>query len=113
METTVTEAEATAAVPFHQSLSTIVPVQVLDDERLTLIEPFYVVVEASNGSFVATFFDAHISSSGDTPCEAVDNVKDLVVAAFHRLSRAPAERLGPVPTRQIAVLHHFISPIAG
>ena len=51
METAVTEAEATAAIPFHQSLPTIVPVQVLDDERLTLIELFYVVVEASNGSF--------------------------------------------------------------
>ena len=112
METTVVNSESARPLPFHQPLPIIVPVQFLDDERVTLIRPFYVVVEEADDSFIATFFDAHISASGETEWEAIDNVKDLVVAAFHRLRRAPADKLGPIPTRQIAVLRHFISTAA-
>lgn len=88
--------------------STIVPVQSLDDEDLGLTKVPYVVVEEQDDTFIATFFDAHISSSGETPYEAVDHVKDMIVATFKRLQKTPAERLGPLPTRQIAVLRDFI-----
>ena len=109
MGTTALNTESERPFPLHQPLPIIVPVQVLDDERVTLTRPFYVVVEQSGDSFIATFFDAHVSASGETQWEAVDNVKDLVAATFHRLRRAPADKLGPIPTRQIAALRHFIS----
>lgn len=88
--------------------STIVPVQSLDNEDLELKKVPYVVVEEQDDSFIATFFDAHISSSGDTPYEAVDNVKDMIAATFKRLQKALAEKLGPLPTRQLAILCDFV-----
>ncbi|HEX9734731.1 MAG TPA: hypothetical protein VGG06_22390 [Thermoanaerobaculia bacterium] len=110
--TTALSTESGRPLPLHQPLPIIVPVQVLDDERVSLTRPFYVVVEQTDDNFIATFFDAHISASGETQWEAVDNVKDLVVATFHRLRQAPADKLGPIPTRQIAALRHFISMAA-
>lgn len=88
--------------------STIVPIQSLDDEELRLKKSPYIVVEEFDDSFIATFFDAHISSSGDTLYEAVDNVKDLISATFRRLRTAPPEKLGPLPTKQLVVLREFL-----
>ncbi|GAF95929.1 unnamed protein product, partial [marine sediment metagenome] len=36
--------------------------------------------------YIATFFDANISASGDTQTEAIFNLKDMIVGTFEILS---------------------------
>lgn len=67
-----------------------------------------IVVRPSSGCLVASFVDANISSSGDNPQEAYENVKELILDVFDRLSSLPAEKLGPGPARQLAVLREFV-----
>lgn len=66
-----------------------------------------VVIQPSDDEFTATFFDASICASGDTQIEAVDNLKDTILALFTRYS-AEESKLGPKPTKQLAVLRQFI-----
>ncbi|HSK78746.1 MAG TPA: hypothetical protein VLQ45_19985 [Thermoanaerobaculia bacterium] len=67
-----------------------------------------IIVRHSGGCLVASFADANISSSGDNPQEAYANVKELILDVFDRLSSVPAEKLGPGPARQLAVLREFV-----
>ena len=57
---------------------------------------------------IASFFDANIHASGDTEEEAFRNLKSLILDTFDSLSAEPAHRLGPEPTRQLAVLRQFV-----
>jgi predicted RNase H-like HicB family nuclease len=72
--------------------------------------PIYITVEPDGAEFLATFTDANISASGETQGDAVENVKDLIVAHFEDLSSEPVGRLGPGPTHQLAVLKRFLIP---
>src|SRR5439155_21390343 len=51
-----------------------VPIQTFEGSDLIVKRPFSVVVQAREDSFVATFFDANIGTSGDTQEEAVSNL---------------------------------------
>ncbi|MBM4036287.1 MAG: hypothetical protein FJ291_31510, partial [Planctomycetes bacterium] len=53
---------------------TIVPIETLAPEPYELLKPFHAVVEFCDDSYIATFYDANISASGDTQQEAVENL---------------------------------------
>ncbi len=86
----------------------VVPIVTFAPEPFTLREPIWVVVQTVDDAFVATFFDANISTSGDTQEEAIANLKDLLLDIYLDLEEEPEERLGPEPKRQLAVLRSVI-----
>jgi len=68
------------------------------------LQPSQVTIATDVDGFVASFFDANISASGETAQEAFENLKSLALDIFDSLSREAPERLGPEPARQLAVL---------
>ena len=81
-----------------------IPVTTFAPEPYKVVRPFEIAVESLEGEFVATFFEANISSSGENPTEAYANAKDMIIATFELLSKMDADELGPEPQRQLAVL---------
>lgn len=77
-------------------------------EAYEALKPIRVEIEADGDSFIATFRDASIGTSGETEQEAFENLKSLILDVFDSLRREPAERLGPVPRHQLAVLKEVI-----
>ncbi len=77
-------------------------------ECVSVRSPFHVVVSGSGDDFVATHFEAGISSGGETEQEAVSNTVDLILETFVMLSELALEQLGPEPKRQLEVLQHYL-----
>lgn len=84
-----------------------VPIESLAPDPIAVRKTISMVIRPSDGEFLATFFDANISTTGDTPEEAIGNLKSLIVDIFENLETN--ERvLGPEPKRQLAVLRDFL-----
>ena len=63
----------------------------------TVQKPIPVTVRQDGDEFVATFFDANISTGGDTEQEAVANLQSLIADFYDDLVTTPDEKLGPSP----------------
>ena len=87
----------------------LVPIQSLAPEPYEVIKPLWAVVKVQDDQYIATFFDANISASGDTQTEAIFNLKDMIVGSFEILSETSANELGPEPVQQKKVLQEFIA----
>ena len=85
-----------------------VPVATLAPEPYDIMEPFQAVVRTSEDEYIASFFDANLSSSGSTPEQAVENLKDVIVTVFESFSAHEETRLGPGPKKQLRVLKRFL-----
>ena len=85
-----------------------VPVQSLSPEPYKVTRPFSVLVQASGDEYIATFFDANLSASGETQEEAVRNLKDIIVIVFESLTEHDDKQLGIGPARQLKVLGQFL-----
>jgi hypothetical protein len=77
-------------------------------EPYRVLRPIPVAIHRVEEEFVATFADANINSSGDNPQEAFASVRDLILDTYERFNSLPADKLGPGPKRQFAVLKEFI-----
>ncbi len=86
----------------------VVPIETLAPEPYGVVKPFHCIVRFEGGEYVASFFDANISTSGDTHSEAMSNLKDLIVTMFEMLAEMDDAQLGPGPLRQKKVLREFI-----
>jgi predicted RNase H-like HicB family nuclease len=89
----------------------VIPIATLAPEPYELVRAIPVVVQPAGGEFIATFFDANISTAGDTQEEAVANLRSLLLDMFEYLESEPPEALGPEPTRQLGVLRAFLTRI--
>ena len=89
----------------------VIPIATLAPEPYELFRAIPVVVQPAGGEFIATFFDANISTAGDTQEEAVANLRSLLLDMFEYLESEPPEALGPEPTRQLGVLRAFLTRI--
>lgn len=69
-----------------------------------LIEPVLADDKGADCSYVARFVEAGVGASGDTVEETVSYLKDRLISSFEALSRMPAEKLGDLPKRRLAVL---------
>ena len=69
----------------------VIPIATLAPEPYELFRAIPVVVQPAGGEFIATFFDANISTAGDTQEEAVANLRSLLLDMF-RISRVGAAR---------------------
>lgn len=92
----------------REGRSIIVPVATFAPEPYELSSPIQAVVQPAGEGYIASFFDANISASGDTQQDAVNNLKDMVLAVFDDLEEEPRERLGVEAARQLAVLRKMI-----
>jgi len=77
-------------------------------ERVKLLKAIPVSIRYTGDDFVATFFDATLSASGDTHEEAFENLKDIILSIFQMFSEMHSDTLGPLPRRQLAVLSDFL-----
>jgi hypothetical protein len=84
-------------------------VETLAPSFYVLRRPFEVVIEPTDDGFLACFYAANISASGDNQTEAYANLKDLIVAMWELLEETAEAELGPEPARQRAVLREYIA----
>lgn len=85
----------------------VVPLTTFTPEPFEVLKEILVVIEESDGEYLASFYDAGIATQGDNPQEAFDNLKDLILSHFEILGE-PSRRLAPPLRRQQAVLQEFI-----
>ena len=74
----------------------------------TVQKPIPVTVRPDGDEFIATFFDANISTGGDTEQEAAANLQSLIADFYDDLVVTPNEKLGPSLRRQKLVLVEFL-----
>jgi predicted RNase H-like HicB family nuclease len=89
----------------------LIPIATLAPEPYELVREIPAVVQPAGDEFIATFFDANISTAGDTQEEAVANLRSLLLDMFEYLESEPPEALGPEPARQLGVLRAFLKRI--
>jgi hypothetical protein len=85
----------------------VVPIQSIAPEPFELLQPIQAVVQQSGEDHIASFLDANMNASGETQEEALANLKDVIIGSFEALE-AIADRLGPGPKSQLAVLREFL-----
>jgi hypothetical protein len=89
--------------PFVVPIATFAP-----DTSCKLKKEIPILIRPNGEDYLASFLDANINASGETPAEAVNNLKDMLLSLFVRLRSLPGNSLGPGPARQLAVLNEFI-----
>lgn len=92
----------------EQQAPLVVPIQSLAPEPYELIKPIEAVVQLVDDEYIASFFDANLSTGGDTQVEAISNLRDLIVGTFELLTETKDSDLGPGPRQQKAVLKEFV-----
>jgi hypothetical protein len=90
-----------------QGNAVIVPILSLAPAPYEPIRELKVVVEETSEGFTATLYDANIGATGETESEAIDGLKEHLVQIYEMLQRQT--KLGPGPTRQLAVLRSLIA----
>jgi len=88
--------------------SKIVRLQTFAPEPFDMVKEMNVTIEQDGEDFVASFVDANVNCSGSSEKEVVEGLKELLLSRYDFLSKTPPEKLGPGPTKQIAVLREFI-----
>ena len=88
--------------PFHVFLSSLG----LDGFGVVKLLP--VIIRPDGDEYMASFFDANISTGGDTPQEAVSNLQSLIVDFFEDIENTPDEKLAPDMQRQKRVLLEMV-----
>jgi len=86
----------------------LVPIESLAPEPYEVVKPLHAVVRFQNDGCIASVFDANLSASGDTPTEAVFNLKDIITGTFEVLCQMDENELGPGPLQQRKVLEEFM-----
>lgn len=92
----------------ERSPSLVVPIQSFAPEPFEAVGIIHAVVEATNGEFTASFFDANLHAVGETETDAIDALKDLILSRHDYLDRTPSEKLALPLQKQQAVLRQFI-----
>ena len=82
-----------------------------DPERYEALSEIPIIIREigdEDDNYVARFADANVNASGDSPREAIANLKSALLAKFEYFSSLPSRKLGPEPRRQLAVLKSCI-----
>jgi len=92
----------------EECVSRNVVIHTLAPEPYELVKPISALLRRQGDEWVASFHEAAVSASGETEEQALWNLKDLILLTYETLAEYPPERLGPLPTRQLAVLRALI-----
>ena len=85
------------------------PIQTLVPRALAVLKPILAVVQPEDGVFVASFYDANLHASGESPADAIDMLKD-VISQSYRVLTTNEDALAIGPANQLAVLREFVQP---
>ncbi len=83
----------------------------LSSDRWVVGRPIPVVVwnySFESSSYVASMSDANVNASGDTPQEAINNLKDVIAAKMTFFSSRALSDFGKKLRKQYSVLRCFI-----
>lgn len=86
----------------HLQFLTSVP-----DDSIRVIHPLCAVVQPKSGVYIASLVNTNISASGESPMEAVDNLKDIIVTKFYLFSQKE-DILGKEPRWQLQILRQLL-----
>lgn len=73
-----------------------------------VLKPIPVTIRKDGDEFIASFFDANISTGGENQQEAVANLQSLIADFYDELAATPSAELGPSLQRQKYVLTEFV-----
>jgi hypothetical protein len=99
---------ATLAAVMTESQPVCTTISSLGVPGYRVLRPIPVTIRQDGGEFIATFFDANISTGGDTHQEAVANLQSLMADLYDELATTPLAELGPCLQRQKHVLTEFV-----
>lgn len=103
----VTLEDAVSRLP--QCGSIIVPLTTLAPEPFELLREIKIVLEpADEEEFIASFFDANLNAQGCNQQEAFENLRETILSRFDYLDAIDPAKLGPAPTKQIAILRTYV-----
>ena len=89
----------------------VAPITTFAPEPYQVLKDIPVVIQPAGDEFIATFFDANISTGGESQEEAVSNLRSLILDTFEYLESEPPAALGPEPARQLGVLLTFVKRV--
>jgi hypothetical protein len=92
----------------ERTVPVIVPIESFEPEPYEVVKTFHVVIKFQEDQYIASFFDANLSASGDTQEESVGNLKDIILGTLDILMTTDEKKLGPGPLRQRKLLAEFI-----
>jgi len=92
----------------HKLRTYVVPLATLTPEPFQMIQQVPVTIEGDGDDFTATFVEANVSASGETEADAIANFKDSLLSTYEVLEGASPSQLGPLPTRQWAILKSVV-----
>lgn len=95
----------------HKLRTYVVPLATLTPEPFRMIQQIPVTIEGDGEDFTATFVEANVSASGETEADAIANFKDSLLSSYEILKEMPSNELGPLPTRQWAILRDVVKRI--
>ena len=89
--------------------------RVIDSEITTFVpEPYTlksnigIKIVGQGSEYIASYHEGNIHASGDTPYEAMENLKSLILDTFDSLTSEPQENLGIKAKNQRALLESII-----
>ena len=86
----------------------VVVINTLMSEPVIVKTPIYITISNVDDSYIAEFSDANISASGDTPDEALTNIKDIICAKYLLFKKHRVEELGKKIYQQYLILCQYI-----
>ncbi len=94
---------------YTRGQTSVIYITSLPDTSLRVCDPIRVVTERlTQDNYVSQMPSANVNASGDTFEEAIDNLKDMIVATYDLLSTSPLPTLGPSPSQHIKILRQHI-----
>ncbi len=84
----------------------VVPLETLT-EKLAIRRPILAVIEHSEGSVTATYYECEVFGVGETEFEALDDLRQSLAEYYCQLKESP-ETLGPLPLRHLRILTQLI-----
>jgi predicted RNase H-like HicB family nuclease len=87
----------------------VVPLTTLAPQPIQLLLNIPATIEGGGEDFTATYTEANVSASGDTPSDALANLKESLVSTFEFLESLPESERGPLPARQWEVLRSALT----
>jgi hypothetical protein len=96
---------AQGAIGFGSFISTLARADI------EVVKPIPITFELEeDGSYIASFLDAGVSSGGETLRDATWSLQEMIAASFQTLRDQPDQQLGPKMRRQRDVLLEFLCP---
>lgn len=87
----------------------VVPLATLAPEPMQMRFNIPATIEGDGEDFTATFTEANVSASGETPADALANLKSSLISTYEFLESLSETERGPLPARQWEILRNVLT----